>query len=557
MSTLNPPLLPGVTLQLVGTALQGPPGVRGRGGLSAYEVWKMNGNPTGTVADYLLSLKGTTGDNGRNIELQKSASHVQWRLQGDATWINLIPLEDVKGVDGQDGEDGRSVFSILRIDGNGTPGTTDTFQITYSTGAPSFFTVTHGADGTNGRGIANIARTAGAGVAGTTDTYTITYTDATTSTFNVYNGADGIGTGDMAKATYDTNNNGKVDTAEVADAAPWAGITDKPTFGTASALNAPAAGNAATSEVVKGDDTRLSDARTPTTHTHGTSDVTGLSTALTTLSDHLGASSNAHPASAVANTPAGNISATTVQDAINELDSEKFAKAGGDIAGNVNLTGTGRRITGDFSNETITARTAIQTSTANGNTFLNLAPSGAAAASGLIVTSSSDLTNYSSAEMVVTPSAAIFRSSQAGTGTIAPLEMNITATKCMRLDPTTFAFTSVNGPIGYGVGAGGTVTQATSKSTAVTLNKPSGQITMHNESLAAGATATFTLSNTTIQLGDVVSVAVIATGAISARYRVRAGTGTNGAVIYLENTSGSAQADSVQIFFNVHKGSTS
>ena len=45
--------------------------------------------------------------------------------------------------------------------------------------------------------------------------------------------------------------------------------------------------------------------------------------------------------------------------------------------------------------------------------------------------------------------------------------------------------------LGYGPGAGGTVTQATSKSTAVTLNKPSGQITMHNGSLGAGASAMF------------------------------------------------------------------
>lgn len=35
-------------------------------------------------------------------------------------------------------------------------------------------------------------------------------------------------TGDMLKGIYDTNNNGKVDAAEVADAVPWAGVTGKP-----------------------------------------------------------------------------------------------------------------------------------------------------------------------------------------------------------------------------------------------------------------------------------------------------------------------------------------
>ncbi len=37
------------------------------------------------------------------------------------------------------------------------------------------------------------------------------------------------GQGDMLKAVYDTNNNGKVDVAELADSVPWSGVTGKPT----------------------------------------------------------------------------------------------------------------------------------------------------------------------------------------------------------------------------------------------------------------------------------------------------------------------------------------
>ncbi|CCH54496.1 GK12566 gene product from transcript GK12566-RA [Fibrisoma limi BUZ 3] len=51
-------------------------------------------------------------------------------------------------------------------------------------------------------------------------------------------------------------------------------------LGTASTKNVPASGNAAAGEVVLGSDTRLTDARTPTTHTHLIGDVTGLQTAL-------------------------------------------------------------------------------------------------------------------------------------------------------------------------------------------------------------------------------------------------------------------------------------
>lgn len=51
-------------------------------------------------------------------------------------------------------------------------------------------------------------------------------------------------------------------------------------LGTASTRDVAAAGDASASEVVKGNDTRLSDARTPTSHTHAEADVTGLTAAL-------------------------------------------------------------------------------------------------------------------------------------------------------------------------------------------------------------------------------------------------------------------------------------
>lgn len=60
--------------------------------------------------------------------------------------------------------------------------------------------------------------------------------------------------------------------------------------------------------------------------------------------------------------------------------------------------------------------------------------------------------------------------------------------------------------IGYATGAGGAVTQITNRSTGVTLSKLSGQITTINTSLAFGAYATFTVTNTTVAIGDVVVV---------------------------------------------------
>ena len=47
--------------------------------------------------------------DGREVEMQKSATHVQWRYVGDATWIDLIPLADITGPSGVAGADGDEV----------------------------------------------------------------------------------------------------------------------------------------------------------------------------------------------------------------------------------------------------------------------------------------------------------------------------------------------------------------------------------------------------------------------------------------------------------------
>jgi len=62
--------------------------------------------------------------------------------------------------------------------------------------------------------------------------------------------------------------------------------------------------------------------------------------------------------------------------------------------------------------------------------------------------------------------------------------------------------------IGYAAAAQGTVTQLTSKSTGVTLNKSAGQITMNNAALAAQTNVSFTLTNSLISAKDVIIVNV-------------------------------------------------
>jgi hypothetical protein len=79
---------------------------------------------------------------------------------------------------------------------------------------------------------------------------------------------------------------------------------------------------------------------------------------------------------------------------------------------------------------------------------------------------------------------------------------------------------STESAVGYSTGTGGTVTQATDKSTGVTLNKRCGQITMNAASLAAAAEVSFTLTNSVIAATDVIMVS-IASGATAGAYSVQ------------------------------------
>jgi hypothetical protein len=62
--------------------------------------------------------------------------------------------------------------------------------------------------------------------------------------------------------------------------------------------------------------------------------------------------------------------------------------------------------------------------------------------------------------------------------------------------------------IGYSTGAGAAVTQATNRTTGVSITGVCGQITTHNASLAAEAAAEFTVTNPSVAIGDVVNLAI-------------------------------------------------
>jgi hypothetical protein len=121
--------------------------------------------------------------------------------------------------------------------------------------------------------------------------------------------------------------------------------------------------------------------------------------------------------------------------------------------------------------------------------------------------------------------------------------------------PSTVAATTVyaSTEIGYASGAQGTVTQLTDKSTAVTLSKSAGQITMNAASLGAATNVTFTLTNSTLSAKDVLILNV--TNGTSAAYNCWVSSmGAGSATITLRNISASPLAEAVVINFAIIHG---
>lgn len=236
--------------------------------------------------------------------------NVQWTLDNGTVQTDHVDLVN--------GTDGNGIKSITKT---GTSGKVDTYTITFDDDTTETFTVTNGndgQDGEDGNGIKSIEKTSTSGLV---DTYTITFDDDTTTTFTVTNGKDGedgegvpdggttgqilrkksntdqdtewadpgeadlpsggttgqvltkksnddgdvewstpAGAGDMLKSVYDTDDDGKVDAAEDADAVKGHSVA--------------ASGDAGNSDLVLGNDSRLTDSRTPKSHTHTKSEIT-------------------------------------------------------------------------------------------------------------------------------------------------------------------------------------------------------------------------------------------------------------------------------------------
>lgn len=279
----------------------------------------------------------------------------------------------------------------------------------------------------------------------------------------------------------------------------------------------------------------------------------------------------------------GGTGASTAADARTNLglgtiatqDTSNVAITGGSIT-NVDFTGS---FSGSFSGMTLVEATTMATSATAAGSNLN---GNTLAADGTDINIDINITPKGTGEVNI-PKVDIDAGAIDGTtvGATAPSTGKFTQVDVdnLRLDGNTISSTDTNGNItltpngtgavktqkleitgsfGYAPTAGGTVTQATSKSTAVTINKLCGQIVTNNATLNRDTTANFVVNNSLVGEFDVV-VACIHSGATLGAYELDVDAVTTGAfTLALHNHLASVDlSEAIVINFVVIKGTNS
>ena len=109
------------------------------------------------------------------------------------------------------------------------------------------------------------------------------------------------------------------------------------------------------------------------------------------------------------------------------------------------------------------------------------------------------------------------------------------------------------GKIGYTTGAGGAVTQLTSKSTGVTLDRLTGQITMNNAALAANTVVSFTLTNSKLEANDVFILNHVSGGTLGSYLLNGRCTSNGSATIDVRNITSGSLSEAIVISYAVIK----
>lgn len=113
---------------------------------------------------------------------------------------------------------------------------------------------------------------------------------------------------------------------------------------------------------------------------------------------------------------------------------------------------------------------------------------------------------------------------------------------------------SASGGVGYATGAGGSVTQITSKATGVTINRPCGSITTNNAALAAGAIVSFVVTNSVCGVNDTPNIALRSGPATVGTYRYWvSATAAGSFTVTIENRSAGSLSEALVFNFAILK----
>lgn len=127
--------------------------------------------------------------------------------------------------------------------------------------------------------------------------------------------------------------------------------------------------------------------------------------------------------------------ATTMTNALSlKANAANSALTGTTSIESLTFSGTGRRITGDFTTPTLANRVLFQTSTTNGLTGIGILPNGTSTTALLNLYAGSDPANASFFQSRCDGATSQLISSANGTGTILPISVQIGGTEALRID---------------------------------------------------------------------------------------------------------------------------
>jgi len=161
---------------------------------------------------------------------------------------------------------------------------------------------------------------------------------------------------------------------------------------------------------------------------------------------------------------------------------------------------------------------------------------------------------YTTTVQVVTPTANRTISFPDATGTVALVAGSsgqVTYNNAGAQAGGNLSYDTTAGTFGYGSGRG-TVTQATNKSTGVTLDAPCGAITMNGAALSADTTVSFTLTNSSIAATDLLVLNHIS-GGTAGSYVLNAQAAAGSASINVTNISTGSLSEAIVIGFAIIK----